>query len=229
MTDGDALLRTIIVDPADDTPRLVYADWLEENGEPDRAEFIRVQVKLARLGDNPECSRGTPNADDCGDPRCPRRRHSRLRRRERELWAKAADDAMQADEPLWGVLPTWHVAGWSPNELHVVRLRDEGHPEFRLRFRRGFVSAVTCTAEDWVEHGDALVGCQPVERVALTTWPSRDPGWSEYLWRDGGDLAVFRVCGREVLVRAGRGAGSLLEARWPGVAFRLPPPPLCGD
>lgn len=33
----------------DDTPRLVYADWLMENGQDDRAEFIRVQVELARL------------------------------------------------------------------------------------------------------------------------------------------------------------------------------------
>jgi uncharacterized protein (TIGR02996 family) len=28
-----ALLRAILLDPADDTPRLVYADWLEETAE----------------------------------------------------------------------------------------------------------------------------------------------------------------------------------------------------
>jgi uncharacterized protein (TIGR02996 family) len=49
MTDGEALLKAIIDEPEDDTPRLVYADWLDENGDPDRAEFIRVQVALARL------------------------------------------------------------------------------------------------------------------------------------------------------------------------------------
>src|SRR5262249_34905741 len=32
--------------PDDDTPRLVLADWLEENGEPERAEFIRIQCQL---------------------------------------------------------------------------------------------------------------------------------------------------------------------------------------
>lgn len=31
MTDGDALLRAILEDPVDDTVRLAYADWLEEN------------------------------------------------------------------------------------------------------------------------------------------------------------------------------------------------------
>lgn len=33
----------------DDAPRLIYADWLEEKGDPERAEFIRVQCELARL------------------------------------------------------------------------------------------------------------------------------------------------------------------------------------
>jgi uncharacterized protein (TIGR02996 family) len=35
--------------PEDDVPRLVYSDWLEENGQPQRAELIRVQCQLARL------------------------------------------------------------------------------------------------------------------------------------------------------------------------------------
>ena len=34
--------------PEDDTHRLVYADWLEDHGDSDRAEFIRVQCELAR-------------------------------------------------------------------------------------------------------------------------------------------------------------------------------------
>jgi uncharacterized protein (TIGR02996 family) len=49
MTDEDALLRAIVASPEDDAPRLVYADWCEENGDPDRAEFIRTQIELARL------------------------------------------------------------------------------------------------------------------------------------------------------------------------------------
>jgi uncharacterized protein (TIGR02996 family) len=55
MTTRDALLAAIRADPADDTVRLVFADWLEENGEPDRAEFIRLQCDVARLpGDGSE-------------------------------------------------------------------------------------------------------------------------------------------------------------------------------
>jgi uncharacterized protein (TIGR02996 family) len=35
--------------PEDDAPRLIYADWLEEHGQSDRAEFIRLQIELAPL------------------------------------------------------------------------------------------------------------------------------------------------------------------------------------
>jgi uncharacterized protein (TIGR02996 family) len=44
-----AFLGDITDNPADDTPRLVYADWLEDQGEPERAEFIRVQCRVSRL------------------------------------------------------------------------------------------------------------------------------------------------------------------------------------
>jgi uncharacterized protein (TIGR02996 family) len=50
--DQTAILSEIIDHPDDDAPRLVFADWLEENGdEADRtwAEFIRVQIERARL------------------------------------------------------------------------------------------------------------------------------------------------------------------------------------
>jgi uncharacterized protein (TIGR02996 family) len=42
-------LDDIVAHIDDDTPRLVYADWLAENGQDDRAELIRVQVERARL------------------------------------------------------------------------------------------------------------------------------------------------------------------------------------
>jgi uncharacterized protein (TIGR02996 family) len=49
MSDEKALLAAIWEYPHDDTVRLVYADWLQENGQPERAEFIRVQLELAKL------------------------------------------------------------------------------------------------------------------------------------------------------------------------------------
>ena len=48
MTDRDALLAAVHAAPLDDAPRLVLADWLDEHGESDRGEFIRLQVAQRR-------------------------------------------------------------------------------------------------------------------------------------------------------------------------------------
>ncbi len=49
MTDRDAFRRAVCAAPDDDTPRLVFADWLDEHGEPKRAEFIRLQCELGQV------------------------------------------------------------------------------------------------------------------------------------------------------------------------------------
>lgn len=46
---GDELLAWICAEPADDVPRLIYADYLEEHGAGDYARFIREQIALAQL------------------------------------------------------------------------------------------------------------------------------------------------------------------------------------
>lgn len=46
MGEREALLRAVCENPDDDLTRLVFADWLEEHGEPERAQFIRVQCEL---------------------------------------------------------------------------------------------------------------------------------------------------------------------------------------
>src|SRR5262245_52813485 len=70
-TEEESFLRTIRCEPHDDAPRLVFADWLEEHGEPERAEYIRLQCALANLA-----------ADDPQRPD--------LAKREKQLWQKHA-------------------------------------------------------------------------------------------------------------------------------------------
>jgi uncharacterized protein (TIGR02996 family) len=49
MTDGDRLLRQVLTTPQDDTVRLVYADWLDENdGDREHAEFIRLCLRPSK-------------------------------------------------------------------------------------------------------------------------------------------------------------------------------------
>jgi uncharacterized protein (TIGR02996 family) len=80
-----AFLDDVIGRPGDDAPRLVYADWLDDHGDADRAEFVRVQCRLARMSD-----------DDPGRPA--------LVEREKELLDRYAVEWVQ---PLRGMVSEW--------------------------------------------------------------------------------------------------------------------------
>src|SRR5215471_6009229 len=47
MTDERAFLAAILERPDDDATKLVYADWLEEQGDP-RAEYLRLMMTVRR-------------------------------------------------------------------------------------------------------------------------------------------------------------------------------------
>jgi uncharacterized protein (TIGR02996 family) len=86
MTTNEAFLRSIIDAPEDDTPRLVYADWLDDHDNPARAEFIRVQCALDQM--------------PASDPRWPT-----LRQREQDLLGQYGW--------VWAEELGWQVAEWS--------------------------------------------------------------------------------------------------------------------
>jgi len=48
-THDEAFLEDIIAHPRDDAPRLIYADWLDDHGQGERAEFIRQSALLANI------------------------------------------------------------------------------------------------------------------------------------------------------------------------------------
>src|SRR5215470_6725424 len=88
MTTLAALLREAAENPEEDAPRLVLADWLDDHGQHDRAEVVRLGLELARLDEH--------------DPRMPA-----LRKRHDELTARNA--AWFGDLPQWG--STWNSRG----------------------------------------------------------------------------------------------------------------------
>ena len=49
MPESADLLAAVAAAPADDQPRLIYADWLDDRGEPDHATFVRDQIRLAQV------------------------------------------------------------------------------------------------------------------------------------------------------------------------------------
>lgn len=90
MSEREALLRAICDNPDDDTPRLVFADWLQEHGEEDRAEFIRLQVRFAAL-----LRHAIPDNEE-------------LARRARELWFRHGQRWLMELPQIPGI--TWHDA-----------------------------------------------------------------------------------------------------------------------
>src|SRR5438094_4319367 len=81
MRERDSLLAGICDAPDDDGPRLIFADWLDDHTEAARAEFIRLQLRLAAMEQD--------------DPQ-----RQTLVRREGDLWA-ANKDAWIAEIPSW--------------------------------------------------------------------------------------------------------------------------------
>jgi uncharacterized protein (TIGR02996 family) len=50
MSRDEAFIQDIVAHPKDDALRLIYADWLDEQGDP-RAAFLRLDVEMAALPD----------------------------------------------------------------------------------------------------------------------------------------------------------------------------------
>jgi uncharacterized protein (TIGR02996 family) len=73
--DRQALIDAIRDEPDDERLRLVYADWLEDNGEPQRAEYVRLCYELSGL--------------DADDPHAIEleRRRTQLFRKHGKTWA----------------------------------------------------------------------------------------------------------------------------------------------
>lgn len=160
MTDHDALLRAILAAPHEDTPRLVYADWLQEHSHDARAEFIRVQVEMAKT---PTCDRRQARRPCYQDGQC--RWCFLAIQRTQLMWL--TPDGGPALWKQWcdGVDPSWV-------------LLDTDNDQWTFGMHRGFLDAVTLAAADWLAHGDAIRARHPVKSVRLTTWPGETVGWN---------------------------------------------------
>lgn len=213
-----AFANAVRANPADDLPRLVAADWLDEHGAGDRAEYIRVQCELARSSVCLTCSGRRwyeitdMESDDCIV--CT----AALRRRLTEL-------ATDGGYGWWGSPHTGTVA----NNPAVVRGVVDGA---ELDATRGFVGDVHCSWRWWLAHGPALLRREPVAVVRLTDVPRVGvsvrigPGHPASYGLVGPGVpegvaveSVDRLTSREA-------AAKLLHAAWGeawGVRFELPP------
>lgn len=138
LPEWELLLKAVAASPDDDLPRLVAADWLDEHGEPERAEFIRIQIERAKA-DTPKLAW----------------REQALLNNPLLGWQWAAE----ACPSLAGFV-------FDPNAGDSLRAMRVNGAE-RVTFRRGFPFRIACTADEWLRYGSGIVPRQPVRELAL--------------------------------------------------------------
>lgn len=155
----DAIKRS----PGDDTPRLVYADYLDEIGDSERAEFIRAQIEEAAIPFE-KC--------DCIYPGC-------------SVWDNRV---VQHDHKCRGYdLVQRQIALISGENYYRWR----GIPkaidtnDVDARFRRGFIHLIVSPLALLLEHGPAICADNPVTSVRVTDRePMNGNHDEEWIWFD---------------------------------------------
>jgi uncharacterized protein (TIGR02996 family) len=153
MPSDDDFLQAIIDNPDDDLPRLVYADRLEENGEQDRADFIRVQLELARVEDGVQ------------PPPHLLERQRQLLERHQDAWLQPLYDALDPPLSRAGRLRRFarRLLGQDGFPFRVERLREDA------RFHRGFLEEMSLRGEDFPACAERTFAAAPLLRD-LSLW-----------------------------------------------------------
>lgn len=169
--DEPALLAAINKHPDEDTPRLAYADWLDENGQSTRAEYIRTAIALSVYPPHrPACNHrwGAPKCRGCTWKRGWNRLASRIEtlNNTNPTWAQfPCPDCVgvaSPDDP--NKCPTCGgahelVSQWvlMPGDIHPVHAGVTISPEHahirvmrRHWFRRGFIEDIEATTRDCI-------------------------------------------------------------------------------
>jgi uncharacterized protein (TIGR02996 family) len=140
----DAFVQGVLENPTDDAC-LVFSDWLEERGDPRRAELVRVQCELARWV--PDLAK-----------------RSELEEHERRLIAEHAEEWLG---PLHGLCKEFHfergLAHITLKARHFVRRNFAATAAEQLR--QGLVRAVRL--KEARKHLSALAGAPHLEAVTV--------------------------------------------------------------
>lgn len=230
MTDGDAILAAIRASPDDDTPRLLYADWLDDLMTPEataRAAFIRVECRLAR--DFAGTAAGCPTPIRAG--------HQTPAHGLRVGTVVGPCNACEACRERAGLWAAWRESQ-GPKEPGAFAANCwewfARHLTWADHFTtaRGFVERVTCPAADWLANADTILAAHPVRRARLTT---ADIGYADDgddgLFGLEGDPAGKRWTAAEVMdyrlshpqLMFADDIVTMLHMRWDGVSFEVPP------
>ncbi len=161
--DYESLLAAVLADPDDDAPRLILSDWLDENGQSDRAEFIRTMCWVDQI------------RRDCSCPAC-------------SSWAgkEPRHDgpclaSPKALRPLYEKGHQLLSAGNNRKDWFLPRLKRRKFYG-SWDFRRGFVEIVSCQAFHWDRAAPAVLALHPVREVRLHLPTKRDLDAKKRKW-----------------------------------------------
>jgi uncharacterized protein (TIGR02996 family) len=173
-TDPNNLLLSVLANPLSTDVRMIYADWLEDCGDNNRAEFIRVQVELPkRINDRVQCPYCTRLAvSHSAVNKCCFMGHE---------WVSIGDKLIKRNQEL--VFAYWKEWAY-PISARSVKLLDHKNAwdkdrKIGVTFAGGFVETITCTSEWWRRRGGKLLEYHPIRRVWLTTMQEGKPTVSE--------------------------------------------------
>lgn len=149
--DLTAVHRAILDDPADDLPRLAYADLLEEQGDEKRAEFVRLQCRRVER----QCEFCDGTAPSCFGAIC-----NDLAQREKEIAVRCGSD--------WGKEVATALNLPFPEDSLFTACEGDKRDVISWKWRRGFVESVKLPLTYWLKRGPALVRLQPLTRVEIS-------------------------------------------------------------
>lgn len=141
-------IQAIKNNPDDDAPRLIYADWLEEQGDTNQADFIRASIELY-------------NMDDVGDE------YDREKRS--ELISTIA--SIVDNNPKWIYAPIDCKGDYSWNGLYSRDVQITLHlyrpEEMVFTNSRGFTKNIACNLWIWEKYGKEILKIHPISSYFL--------------------------------------------------------------
>jgi uncharacterized protein (TIGR02996 family) len=165
MTDRAALLRAIVASPGDDTPKLVYADLLDETGGPPdslHASLIRQQYPPSL---DPKTPEGTRWSDHAG-----RVLKHTIKSSHTSLYPAPDDPNYPQHIPTTGSAPgsptSWH------RQMEAALVVPTYTGQTIACFKHGFVVCIATSERRFIQTAAALFREQPIERVCINRFPN---------------------------------------------------------
>lgn len=192
MTDAEPFLKAILADPGNDGPRLIFADWLEEQARTN-SDAISKRVAFIRIG--------------CANPR-------------KTLYADNVHHLVERRTGFldkWFVVPAKNSFPGVQDWINSILPQPSTTHRMNAIFRRGFLDALETPWDWWLAHHAAIRGACPLTTCNLTTRPPQQ--WIQDVMRERlafdfrTPMGLFELNDEQLI--------NVLGTEFEGITFRL--------